>query len=394
MGLKSHSITIRYALVQAMFWMSFCVIFSFAGVYLLDRGFSNTQIGVVIGAAGMISAVLQPLAGGLADRNKVFSARPLIMILGCLMTGMAAGLLLIPGNVLWIVVFYGTLLIFLQVLTPLVYALGMDCINQGNSLNFGLARGVGSLTFAGASYLTGALVAEYGSGIIPFIILISYVLLLLAVLGFRCQQKNSGITGGKAGNESDKVLVKSSFFRRYRRFGFLLIGITLIFVSHNMLNNFIFQIMESKGGNSSSMGIAMAIAAACELPTMFLFFKMLQKAGSNVWLKVSGMFFSIKAFSTVLVSGVAGMYLIQVLQMFGFGLFVVSSVYYVNNLMDEKDRAKGQAYMTVTNTLGGVIGSLLGGILIDRMGMGTMLIVSTLAALAGTVIMGGAAESV
>ena len=44
-----QSKTAQYALIQALYWMSFCMIFAYASVYLLDRGFSNTAIGLLIG---------------------------------------------------------------------------------------------------------------------------------------------------------------------------------------------------------------------------------------------------------------------------------------------------------------------------------------------------------
>jgi len=172
----------------------------------------------------------------------------------------------------------------------------------------------------------------------------------------------------------------------------LLLGAILVFVSHNMLNNFAFQIMESKGGGSSAMGTAIALAAASELPTMFLFGWMVTKVRCDVWLKISGLFFLIKAAATVLVRDVAGMYLIQGLQMFGFALFVVASVYYVNMIMKDKDRTKGQAFMTMTNTLGGVLGSACGGALIDGFGIHTMLLVSTGVAAVGMALMSGAVK--
>lgn len=383
-----HGLTARYAVIQGMYWMGFCLIFSYSSVYLLDRGFSNTEIGLVIGIAGTISAVLQPLVGGMADGKKRISLRMLIVMLGMLMVVLGAGLLMVPDDRRMTVLFYVLLVVFLQVLTPLIYSLGMDCVNQGLNLNFGLARGIGSLAFAGISFVAGILVTAYGTKTIPVLVIGCYGGLGWFVSRFRFQ---------KAAVEEETEAVpehenKRSFFVCYPKYMALLIGAILVFASHNMVNNFLFQIMESKGGGSSSMGTAMALAAAAELPTMFMFAWMVKRAGSDVWLKVSGVFFMMKALGTLLVGSVMGMYVLQLLQMFGFGLFVVSSVYYVNQIMEEKDRVKGQAYMTVTNTLGGVLGSALGGALIDGFGIQMMLTVSVVAAAAGMGIMSVSTE--
>ena len=68
-------------------------------------------------------------------------------------------------------------------------------------------------------------------------------------------------------------------------------------------------------------------------------------------------------------------------------LFRSSSVYYVNAIMEKQDAIKGQAYMTMTYTLGSVAGALIGGALIDGMGVVSMLIFATVSAAAGMGIM-------
>lgn len=409
-----QSKTAQYALIQGLYWMSFCIIFAYASVYLLDKGFSNTAIGLLVGISGTISAVLQPLVGGMAGDGPGKVPLKRMIMSGCaLMVLVGVCLFLVSGNQVLTLVCYGMAITVLQVLTSLVYSLGMVCINRGERLDFGLARGLGSLAYAGISYVAGFMVASVGTEFIPASIAVLYGLMLAAVFFFQAGEmqapapgrgkevgNESGASGNAAGDNDGKWMPdekynnkqEATFFRRYPRFLMLLLGATLVFVSHNMLNNFAFQIMESKGGGSSAMGTAIALAAASELPTMFLFGWMVKKVRCDIWLKISGLFFLIKAAATVLVTSVAGMYVIQGLQMFGFALFVVASVYYVNMIMKDKDRTRGQAFMTMTNTLGGVLGSSFGGALIDGFGIHTMLLVSTVVAAAGMVLMSGAVK--
>ena len=56
---NGSDLTARYAFVQFSFWMNFASIVGFASIYLLSTGFSNTQIGIMIAAAGILSALLQ-----------------------------------------------------------------------------------------------------------------------------------------------------------------------------------------------------------------------------------------------------------------------------------------------------------------------------------------------
>lgn len=389
--------TPQYALIQSFYWMSFCVIFAYASVYLLDKGLSNTAIGLVIGISGSVSALLQPWVGGLADGSDKASLKGIILLIGGLMMVLGICLLAVSQNRVLTVVCYGAQVTLLQVLTPLIYALGMGCINRGEQLNFGLARGIGSLAYAVVSFAAGFLVASMGVAVIPLSIVGIYGVLMVVVLFFRYRESGTG-AGTAAGLKQPGTAKgdekKQSFFKRYHRFSMLLAGGILVFVSHNMINNFAFQIMESKGGGSSAMGIAIALAAASELPVMFVFAWLVKVVSCDKWLKLSGLFFFIKAAATLLVTDVKGMYLIQGLQMFGFALFVVASVYYVNAIMEEQDQVKGQAFMTMTNTLGAVLGSAVGGVLIDGLGIKALLMVSVAAGAAGMVLMGVSAKHV
>ena len=68
--------------------------------------------------------------------------------------------------------------------------------------------------------------------------------------------------------------------------------------------------------------------------------------------------------------------------MMGWGLITVSSVFYVNSIMKPEDIVKGQAYYTMSYTVGAVIG----GSLIDRAGVNAMLLFATICSLGGMLI--------
>ncbi|MFR1516072.1 MAG: hypothetical protein ACLSTT_01955 [Evtepia gabavorous] len=47
--MKPRFLTSHYAWIQGCYWMAYCILLSFSSVYLLDQGFSNTQIGLLLG---------------------------------------------------------------------------------------------------------------------------------------------------------------------------------------------------------------------------------------------------------------------------------------------------------------------------------------------------------
>ena len=199
----------------------------------------------------------------------------------------------------------------------------------------------------------------------------------------------------KAASPSGKSTAFSgvlAFFMKYKRFTIVLIGCILLYISHVFINNFTFQIVETKGGTSADMGVAMALGSVLELPTMFLFGYMQKKARCDIWFRISGIFFTLKILFSLLVTNMAAFYVIQIFQMGGWALISVSSVYYVNSIMEPEDAIKGQAYITMTYTLGSVLGAVLGGTLLDHAGVNAMLITGTIAALVGAVLLLFASE--
>lgn len=386
---KSSSLTVRYAYIQGLYWMSFAAVMSFSSIYLLDAGFSNTQIGLLIAAAGIISAVLQPLVASYADKTHSPSLKKIVLAADLILMICSGALLALYHRSLPLTgFFFGSSILLLQLLTPLVNSLGTESLNQGKSLNFGVSRGMGSVAYAIAAYVLGRINAKTGAISIPVSTLLIYACFTLALFAFPFV-KTAKTPGGGAKKEGAGPL---EFFVRYKRFSVLLIGCVLLYISHVLINNFCFQITLAKGGQSSEMGFSMALASILELPTMFLFTRMVKKVRCDIWLRISGVFLMLKALGTLLAPGIPSFYAVQALQMGGWALITVSSVYYVNGVMEEQDAIKGQAYFTMTYTIGSVLASLIGGSLIDRAGVTAMLIFAAVCATIGMFILLFAAQ--
>lgn len=123
---ENNRLTLKYSFIQGFYWMNFSAIMGFASLYLLDGGFSNTEIGMIMAVAGIISAILQPFIAGYADRPSSPSLKNLILalifiqlVLGLFMLFTFHRIFLLTG------VLYGCTITLLQLLTPFINALGM-----------------------------------------------------------------------------------------------------------------------------------------------------------------------------------------------------------------------------------------------------------------------------
>ena len=113
---------------------------------------------------------------------------------------------------------------------------------------------------------------------------------------------------------------------------------------------------------------------------------MLRWKDSGFWMKLTGFFFLIKILGSWLAPNVTVYYLFQLTQVLAWALIAIASVYYINAVMEPEDAVKGQAYYTMTYTLASVLGSLIGGPMIDALGVGPTLAFGTACAAVGTAI--------
>ena len=85
---------------------------------------------------------------------------------------------------------YGSSIALLQLMTPFINSLGMESINQGHSLNFGLARGMGSVAYACICYILGIITVKAGPVSIPITVIVLTLLSLGILILFPFSKAN------------------------------------------------------------------------------------------------------------------------------------------------------------------------------------------------------------
>ena len=376
MNKKENTLTARYSMCQASYWMAVCGINGFASVFLLAKQFTSGEIGVLLAWGNIIAAVLQPLVAGAVDKNGRLGLKEWAILTGMVGASATLGLYLIPGSMAVMAGFYIIAITSAMVLQPLVNAIGVYYMNQGQSLNYGLARAMGSVAYAVLSTLLGILVEQYGEDILMLSSMLFYLVLVLAVGTMKIKKDD-----GQKKTEKKDIGIQG-FVTKYKRFSVMLVGLVFLFVFHFFSNSYTIQIIENVGGGSKEMGTAVSVAALVELPVMIFFTPLVKKFGAGKLLKISGVFFVLKAVLTYAAGNVMGVYVAQMCQMLSFAVYAPASVYYANQVMDPEDTVKGQAMMTATFTVGAVVGNYLGGKLIEWSGVKAML----LAGIVSTVI--------
>jgi MFS transporter, PPP family, 3-phenylpropionic acid transporter len=381
----SNQLTANYSVIQCIYIMGYCSIFSFASVYLLSRGFTNSQVGITLTLANGLALLFQPVVASFADRSKKLALRNIAAIMLAITSVFAFLMLLTPAIVLPTAILYILLVTFFSTQISLVTSMSMEHINNGVPINFSLARGIGSFAFAILSFLLGYLVDAFGAQVIMLVNIGLGILGMVLVSTFRKPEKKRAAEN-EVESQASSLL---EFGRKNKRFMAVVAGVTLLFFSHTLINTYMIQIIHNVGGNNSDMGIATAIAGFLELPAMALFPLMYKKLpNAATFLKIAGLFFVIKAILTLAAPNVFWIDAAQCLQFFGYALLTPASVFYVNQVIKDADKVKGQSLMGMTMGISGLFGNFLGGFMLDSSGgVPFMLTVGIVVSLAGLILL-------
>ena len=359
----------HYIAMQAGFWAMFAAIVAYQTALLLERGFTNSEAGLMTAVRCLAGILCQPLLGGFADRHPRIPLKHIVCLSLLLSVGAGAWYWLSPGMGLWETTLVWAVIGGLEVSCyPLMDAMAVQFINAGMPIRYSLGRGVGSLAYAvvcvALGFQAGALGME--STLITHLALVAAEILLVAAYpAYRGETRAAG------GARPQSAL---SLLRSNPRFTLMLAGVFLGLTGIMPLSNFLVNIVTSRGGSEADLGIALFLMGASELPTAFFFSRLLRRLGAGRLLLLSMVFGTLKGVLLLLTFNCLGVLLVQPIQVLGYGLFTPASVYFVNESVPQADRVKGQTVMMVaSNGLGGMMGGVLAGWTLDLGGANLML---------------------
>lgn len=395
---ENAKLNLQYISMQMPYWMGYSVLGTFTSVFLLSRQFSNGQIGLVLAIANLVATLLQPFIASFADRMQRLTLSHLAAAMAACIVGFSLILIVLPSQFLPVALIYILLYTSLILLQPITISVGTFFISRGYGLNFGVARGLGSLAFAGASAVTGVLIERYSADVILYLIMGIFLFFIAATFWIDTRKKSGKYstsvieTETLTSYEQEEPSSLPVFVKKYKRFMILLMGVSMLFVFHTIGNSYMYQILAPLGGTEANVGSSLSIAAVSELPTMFLFTWLLTRFRCKTLIRVAAFFFTVKAVLMLVAGNIAMVNAAQSLQMLGFALHTTASVYYTSQIIPQKDLIKGQTLMATANTIGGIVGSFLGGQLLNFFSVQAMLLVGTIISATGTMIVFLAAE--
>lgn len=370
------SVNVRYMFIQGLFWMIFCVGSGFVSLYLLDVGISNSSIGVVSAVFGTFSAILQPVLGRICDRRKDVSFKSMSVILALCFTTICFLMIFFTGKIISSI-FLGTLIMLANLIMPFVNSALFYYEGAGEHINFGVARGMGSGMYALMALLIGNLAVAYGTVILPVMGVIVAILFTIVVITMPYDANLDVTYNSENKDKKDgKTPTNDNFIKKYPAFIIMVVAFILSCTTHNITCTYLLQIIQNLGGDSKNLGTAVAIQAVVEVPVLFCFSILIKKFKISTLMLTASFGYVLKAALHFLSGSVMAIYFSQFAQMLSFAIFASASVYYTGQTIKDEDRTTGQAMMASVIVIGTLIGSLVGGWLLDLCGMKIMLAVN------------------
>lgn len=363
---RQESPSLKFAALQFSFW-AVMAIGNYQNVFLQERGFNASTLGMVNAVLSAVSIVATPIWGMFSDRihsiRKVFQ---ITLLFGSVLFGFIPMLVGLP--------FMSTPLLLCAL--PVIYFFRNPCgsmldnwqvryCNQ-KRLSYGFIRAFGSLgfTICGLS-ITGLIASKGTSWTFPVCSIL--MMAVLAITFFIDDVKPLSIPAAEPQKQKEK-LNPLDLFKEYYYVTFL-VFVFLLWLSCNCIMPFIPYLLNELGIASSRFGVVNSYVALLEIPMLiaaqplrrWVPLHILALAGGVCYI-LTGILLGLCAESLVAVI------IIETFHGLGSGLLIASCANYVFNLVPENLKATGQSLYVAAASLAGIVGNLAGGAIIDALG--------------------------
>jgi Nucleoside H+ symporter. len=346
-------------LIYLFLFMAFGSLSPLLNLYFSRIGFSGTEIGIIASGELMVSVLMQPVWGMISDRYR--KRRHIFMVSAFTCS------LIILANMRYkdfghVFVIMGILSLFQCALVPVLDSSVMIEL-KGKGEEYGTFRLFGSLGYAVTSIAIGSLADRLTLEIIFIAYAVSMA--ITGVISFKLPEKyadDSGIVRSSLG----------SLFKN-RNFSIFLIVAFMSQASMVVSENFLGVYIDYLKGSSSMVGLAWMLAALSEIPVFYFTGKLIKRYNLRkiiilalilVFLRVLLYGLSTTPLMVIVVHGISGL---------DYATFSAAAINFVSRHTPDSLKTSGQTVYTMVSTgLGGMVGNILGGTIMDKVGIRAM----------------------
>ena len=363
-----HKKEIRYFAAIHFLLTSMMSFWSYSTNYFREVGFSGVQIGNINAIGTFVSMLMLPLAGVISDRIR--SPRKTLFILAA---GMLPSCLLLSFCGLWGMPYWIFALLSAVIITSRQPANAMMESWAGGEVtkmgySYGSIRRWGSFGYIVTSTLGAMLFGKYLPMWTCLLFSAVFCIPLLLLIGGHGGDAYAVPASKSEKGEKTAVLLRM-VFRNYYFVTYLLVVLAFdLFLG--IVNLDMSYLMDHIGANSAALGIVGSVRAATEIVVMILLSRRKKLPPYWVMLIASGVLIAAEHLLYPVADSLLDMCLITAFcSGLSGGIFYGFGNNYVFQIVDRRAASTAMAVLGVAKSLCGVIGSGIGGQVIDRFGV-------------------------
>lgn len=308
----------------------------YLGIWLINRGISAEEIGIINAAPLLAMLLVNQLVGRIADRMPDW--RGVIIVLSLIAGLVPIGLFFVSG-------FWGILGVWVFsvmpafALVPIIDAATLR-MTQRRGTDFSLVRAWGTVGFMATALLSGPLIAWLGDG--AFVPVFVAAALLRAVLAFQLPHFRSGEdrTAHKKGASRLREILKPWFLMG-------LLGLSILYSTHSAMSAFAAILWTEQGISPSLIGPLTATMAAAEAAMMFVWSRLKLKVSARHIIIFACLVAAVRWTAMAFSPPVWVLFGLQLLHSITFAMGYLGGIYFIANWTSDDIAAEAQGFSYV-----------------------------------------------
>lgn len=344
-----------YFLMYNFYFLAYALFSTLISVYMLDKGYSASQVSLVVSASFFSSMIVQPLMGILNDKIGIKK----VTIYSFLLINIAAIFFMQANNLLLLTVWYSAVLMLVNGVNPV-----MDVLAARSPYTYGKIRIWGTFGYAMGSQLAG-LIYKFISPQAIFIVFIGMMCVsILGVFGIDPKHNQGSKKATQMKNDSSigKIFKNKTYL-------FYLLIVALYSGVGNTGHTYIPSMLEHSSLSVNMATTVVAISVICESPLIFFSYLFMDKVPIKKLLYIPLGILLLQYVIYGLDLGLTSKILLTLMSKHATGmLLIMVTLKIVANIVDENYLVTAIALVQTARNLGTILIQNIAGDIIDKSG--------------------------
>lgn len=337
------------------YFLAYALFSTLISVYMLDKGYSASQVSLVVSASFFSSMIVQPLMGILNDKIGIKK----VTIYSFLLINIAAIFFMQANTLLLLTVWYSAVLMLVNGVNPV-----MDVLAARSPYTYGKIRIWGTFGYAMGSQLAG-LIYKFISPQAIFIVFIGMMCVsILGVFGIDPKHNQGSKKATQMKNDSSigKIFKNKTYL-------FYLLIVALYSGVGNTGHTYIPSMLEHSGLSVNMATTVVAISVICESPLIFFSYLFMDKVPIKKLLYIPLGILLLQYVIYGLDLGLTSKILLTLMSKHATGmLLIMVTLKIVANVVDENYLVTAIALVQTARNLGTILIQNIAGDIIDKSG--------------------------